>query len=119
MSLRLKEGEAVRVAPRPVTPQDLKTGLYFNHYAGLTGTVFKIYGTGDAAQAAIDVDIESLPAEIAQRHTETRDSMLRTITNERGRNNADSEADFRLRYVILVAAADLSRKTSARQAKAA
>lgn len=109
MSLRLKEGESVRVNSRTVTPQDLKTGLYFNHYANLTGTVFKIYGSGDAAQAAIDVDIESLPIEVAQRHQETRDSMLRTITGERGRNTADAETDFRLRYVILVAANDLAR----------
>ena len=114
--LRLKEGDAVQISPRTATPQDMKSGLYYNHYASLTGTIFKIYGKGETAQAAIDVDVESLPKEVAQRHEETRDSMLRNINGERARASA-SDADFRLRYVILVAMSDLMRQTLPRLAR--
>ena len=115
--LRLKEGDSVRLCSRPTTPQDVKSGLYFNHYSHLTGTVFKIYGTGETAQAAIDIDIASLPEEVAKRHQETRDSMLRSMNGERSRNSSTSDADFRLRYVILVGMSDLARQTVSRLAR--
>jgi hypothetical protein len=111
--LRLKEGDSVRICSRPATPQDVKLGLYFNHYSHLTGTIFKIYGKGETAQAAIDIDIESLPEDIAKRHQETRDSMLRTMNGERTRSNP-ADDNFRLRYVILVAMSDLARQTVSR-----
>ncbi len=115
--LRLKEGDAVQIVPRTATPQDMKSGLYYNHYSRLTGTIFKIYGKGDTAQAAIDVDIESLPKEVAQRHHETRDSMLRSMNGDRARISTANDADFRLRYVILVAMNDLARLPVARLAR--
>jgi len=112
--LRLKEGDTVRICSRPATSQDVKSGLYYNHYSHLTGTVFKIYGKGDTAQAAIDVDVSSLPEEVAKRHQETRDSMLRSMNGERLRSSSTNNADFRLRYVILVAMSDLARQTVSR-----
>ena len=112
--LRLKDGERVRIASRPATPADLKSGLYHNYYANLSGAVFKIYGSGEAAQIAVDVDIDCLPEEIAKRHLAVRDEMRSNLTGEAKRLSAPgAEQEFRLRYVVLVAAADLSRKAAA------
>src|SRR5579871_2214874 len=59
--LKIKEGDRVRIVDRPPTPADAKSGLYYSHYRKLSGIVFKLYGSGTSAQAAIDVDLESLP----------------------------------------------------------
>ena len=113
--LRLKDGDPVRIASRPATPADLKSGLYYNFYANLCGTVFKMYGSGEAAQIAVDVDLDCLPTEIAQRHLAVRDEMRSNLTGEAKRLSAPgAEQEFRLRYVILVAASDLSRRAAAK-----
>ena len=38
-----KEGDRVRIKTRPVTEEDRKTNRYFDHMAGLVGTVQNIY----------------------------------------------------------------------------
>lgn len=103
-----KEGDRIRVVDRAQTNSDAKTGLYYNYYRGLTGTIFKLYGDGDNAQAAIDVDIDSLPEAVAKRHLDTRDLMRSNFTSDARRSVG--ELDFRLRYVILIAVSDLARK---------
>src|SRR5579883_2918792 len=109
--LRLKEGDAVQIVKRGVTSADAKSGLYYGYYGGLTGVVFKLYGSGESAQAAVDVDLESLPEEVAKRHLETRDRMRETLTGDAKRQSGPGgEQEFRLRYVILVGVADLTRK---------
>lgn len=105
--LRLKEGDPVRLVSRTPTPADTKSGLYYGYYAGLFGTVFKLYGRGETAQAAVEVAIESLPEDVARRHLEVRDRMRAGMTGETRR--AGAEHAFRLRYVILVAVSDLLR----------
>ncbi len=115
--LRLKDGDRVRIAARPATAADLKSGLYYNYYADLYGTVFKMYGSGETAQIAVDVDLDCLPEEIAKRHFAVRDEMRSNLTGEAKRMSAPgAEQEFRLRYVVLVAASDLSRKPVAKAA---
>ena len=113
--LRLKEGDRVRLVDRAPTPSDARTGLYYSYYRGLTGTVFKIYGSGAGAQAAVDVDLLSLPEDVARRHLDMRDQMRANLTGEAKRLSAPgAEQEFHLRYVILVAVADLTRPPAAR-----
>src|SRR5438045_2740141 len=105
--LRLKQGDAVRIVKRSPSAADVKSGLYYHYYGGLAGTVFKLYGNGETAQAAVDVDIETLPEDVARRHLETRDRMRADLTGEARRQSAPGgEYEFKLRYVVLVAVAD-------------
>ncbi len=104
----LKEGEAVCIVERAATAADAKSGLYFGHYRNLSGTIFKLYGSGEDGQAAIDIDLESLPAEVAQRHLETRDLMFNSLPAESRRQSANGTASpFRLRYIVLVGIRDI------------
>jgi hypothetical protein len=113
--LRFKEGDRARIVDRALTPTDAKTGLYYNYYRHLTGTVFKIYGSGPDAQAALDVDLDSLPEDVARRHLDVRDQMRAALTGEARRLSAPgAEQEFRLRYVVLVALADLARPLASR-----
>jgi len=113
--LRLKEGDSVRIVARAQTPADARAGLYFPHYGNLSGTVFKLYGKAETQQAAIEVDQSSLPADIAARHGEARKQMLAALRGDVKRSRNSSDADFYLRYVVLVGVGDLTRSPAARR----
>ena len=109
---QIKVGDAVRVVDRDPKAADAKSGLYFSHYRGLTGKVFKQYGTGDKAEIAIEVDIDSLPEEVAVRHLQARDQMREKLPAEAKKACAPgTENEFNIRYIILVAFADITRRT--------
>jgi hypothetical protein len=113
--LRFKEGDRARIVDRPPTPADARTGLYYGYYRHLTGTIFKIYDSGPNAKAALEVDLDSLPEDVARRHLDVRDQMRGALTGEARRLSAPgAEQEFRLRYVILVALADLARPLASR-----
>src|SRR5437868_1908040 len=106
--IRFKEGDRVRIADRPTTPADAKTGLYYGFYRNLSGTLFKLYGSCYSAKTANEIDIATLPEEVATRHLETRDRMRENLTGEAKRASAPGgETEFHLRYVVLVALSDL------------
>jgi hypothetical protein len=108
--IRWKEGDRAQIVDRAATAADTKSQLFYNHYRNLTGAVLKLYGAGESAQAAIDVDLEALPEEIATRHRETRDRMGENLPGATRRPaSANTEPPFRLRYVILVNLADIKR----------
>ena len=108
--IRWKEGDRAQIVDRAATAADTKSQLFYNHYRNLTGTVLKLYGTGETMQVALDVDLETLPEEIAVRHRETRDRMGENLPGAPRRPSANSpEAAFRLRYVILIGFADIKR----------
>lgn len=117
--LRLKEGDHVRIVDRPTTSADAKSGLYYSHYRNATGTVFKLYGAGETAQAAIDMDLESLPEEVSRRHMDMQNQMRSSLTGEAKRQSAPgAEQEFRLRYISLVAVSDLQRSPAPLRARA-
>ena len=105
----LKEGDRVRIADREATPEDIKSGLFQNHFRGLTGNVLKIYG---GQEAAIEIEAASLTESIAARHKEIQDQMKSKWLDglsEEGRNRlTEKERDFRLRYTVLVALKDVT-----------
>ena len=110
--LRLQEGEAVKIVERPAVAADAKSGLYFAHYKNLSGTIFKLYGSGETQQAAVDVDLETLPEDVSRRHLETRDAMYQSLTGDAKKQSAPGmPGEFRLRYIVLVGVADLKRRT--------
>ena len=119
MAKHLAEGDFVRVAERDTTAADAKTGLYYPHYRGLTGTIAKVYGDGTAAVA---VRTESLPDEIRRRHeagsSAERQRWLDRLSDEARNRLSAAEKRFSLRYTILVAVADLTRAKAPADAEA-
>ncbi len=106
----LKEGASVCIVERAATAADAKSGLYFGHYRNLSGTIFKLYGSGEDGQAAIDINLESLPDDVAKRHLETRDLMFNSLPAEARKQSALGTASpFRLRYIVLVGIRDIKQ----------
>jgi hypothetical protein len=118
--IRIKAGENVRVTDRKATPQDAKSGLFFEYYGGLTGTVQKIYGGGEVA---VSIDRDSLPEDVWLRHMSARDRMrdawLGGLSDEARRKLTPEQKRFELSYVILVSQTDLERPRPTRAKRAA
>lgn len=109
MSQKIAEGDPVQIASRETSAADGKSGLFYPHFSGLTGTVTKVYADGTAN---IAVDAQSLPADIRKRHQEGTAGMRQKWLDglsEEGRNRlSGAEKKFDLRYSLLVAVSDLS-----------
>jgi ribosomal protein L21E len=109
-----KAGDRVRIVSRDQTDADVKSGLYFVHYAGLTGTVLKVYGT---QEVSVEIEIESLSRDIRKRHEDVRNQMktkwLDGLSEEGRSKLTEREKDFLLRYVVLVTMADLEKAGTA------
>lgn len=106
----ITEGDRVRIKTREVTPDDVKSGLYYPHFAGLTGTVYKIY---NKEEVTVEIETESLPREVRQRHEKIRDQMktkwLDGLSEEGRSKLTDREKDFLLRYMVLTGLGDLEK----------
>jgi hypothetical protein len=102
-----KSGDHVQVSARDQVAADIKSGLYYRHYANMHGTILKLYGE----EASVLVDRESLPAEVRQRHEEGEKAMRKKWLDglsEEGRNRLNArEKEFGLNYAILVSLNDL------------
>ena len=105
---KITTGARVRIVTRAATADDTKRGLYYPHFAGLTGVVQHIY---DAEEVAVEIEPESLTAEVRARHASIRDQMktkwLDGLSEEGRSKLTEREKDFRLRYVVLVNSTDL------------
>jgi hypothetical protein len=92
---------------RDQTAADIKSGLYYPHYANLIGAVLKVYGE----EASVLIDRPSLPAEIRTRHEAGEKAMRQKWLDglsEEGRNRLSArEKQFGLNYAVLVSLKDL------------
>ena len=108
MATTFNEGERVQIVDRAATADDVKSGLFYNHFRGLTGTVQKVYATEDVA---VEVELDSLTEAVLARHTDVQEQMknkwLDGLSEEARNRLNDQERDFRLRYSILVSSKDL------------
>lgn len=108
MAKGLTAGDSVRIVQRDQTPADLKSGLFYPHYSGMTGVIGKIYTD---QTAAVTVDPESLPTTIRTRHeasTQTmRQKWLDGLSEEARNRLSSAEKKLTLRYSILVSLDDL------------
>jgi hypothetical protein len=111
--MKFKEGEYVAIVEREVTAADVKSGLYYQHFARLAGTVDCIYDS----EVCISVDPESLPEDILKRHTDIQESIRRKwlngLSGEARHRLTPEERQFNLAYTILVHSDDLSKSTQA------
>ena len=74
MATSIKEGDLVTFADREATAEDAKSQLFYDFYRGLTGKVSKVYPTDEVA---VEVDQDSLPAEVSLRHREMQDAEMK------------------------------------------
>lgn len=98
----------MRIADRDATSEDAQSGLFYNYMRGMTGVIQKVY---TAQEAAIEIDTDTMPENIAIRNHEVQEQMrtkwLDSLSEE-GRNRlTDQEREFKLRYVALVSTKDL------------
>ncbi|MEN3000986.1 MAG: hypothetical protein ABDI19_03985 [Armatimonadota bacterium] len=105
---KFKEGERVRIKARQASEKEALEGRYAPYLANVTGTILRVY---DAQQIAVNLDIDSLPEEVRQRHAEQQETMyqrwLDSLSEEARNRLTDEEKMFRLNYVVLVAESDL------------
>ena len=105
-----KEGDRVRVVTRPVTEEDRKLNRYFEHMAGLEGTVQNVYGPGEIA---IKVDVDSLTHVSQDVHRvaveRMREKFLGSVSEEQKKQLTAEELNFNAHYVLLVQGSDLEK----------
>jgi len=103
-----KEGERVRVITRDVTEEDRKGNRYFDHMAGLTGTIQNIYGNDEIA---IKIDSDCMNAVSRDVHKVSVDRMrqkfLDNISEEQKKHLTPEELNFSANYVLLLRGDDL------------
>ncbi len=105
-----KEGDKVKVVTRTVTEDDRKTNRYFDHMAGLVGTIQNIYGPD---QIAVKVDKTTLSA-IARDVNKEATMRMRTkftnnISEEQRKQLSPEELEFDTNTMILVRGEDLEK----------
>ena len=119
MSKPIAAGDTVQVADREAAGPDAKSGLFYPHYRGLTGTVAKVYPDGTTA---VTVDPSSLPETMRARHKAgseaQRQKWLDGLSDEARNRLSAAEKQFSLRYTILVATTDLAPSDEAADAPA-
>lgn len=103
-----KEGDRVRVVSRTVTAEDRKSGRYFEHMAGLVGTVQSVYSPDEVA---VKVDPECLGEITSNVHATAvqrmRDKFLSSIGEEQKKTLTKEELAFNAHFVLLVRSTDL------------
>jgi hypothetical protein len=105
-----KEGDRVRIVARPVADEDLKSSRYYDHMAGLVGTVQNIYSD---TEIAVKIDPEfmtRISSEVQKEATlRMRDKFLANISEEQKKQLSKEELEFEAHYVQLVQAKDLEK----------
>ena len=95
---------------RAVTEEDRKKSRYFEHMAGLVGTVQSVYADN---QVAVQVDIDSLSEVTASVHSmatqRMREKFSGSISEEQRKALTKEELDFNTHYVLLLQDSDLEK----------
>lgn len=105
-----KEGDRVRIVTRPVEEDDRKSSRYYDHMAGLVGTIQNIYSD---TEIAIKIDPEfmtKITAEVQKEATNRmREKFLSNISEEQKKQLSKEELEFEAHYVQLVQSKDLEK----------
>jgi ribosomal protein L21E len=114
MATAFKQGDRVQIQDRSATAEDAKSGLFYEHFRGLTGTIQNLYSNDEVG---VEIEISSLDESVAKRHAEVQEAMktkwLDGLSEEARNRLTDKERDFRLRYTVLVQVKDLTAPGSA------
>ena len=104
----VKVSDRVRVADRDASAADAKSGLFYDYFRNLTGSIERVY---EDKSVCVDVDIDTLPEDVLRRHKEVetaaRDKWLHGLSQEQRSRLTEADKQFAMRYKIVVAAADV------------
>lgn len=105
-----KDGDRVRIVRRAVTEDDRKTNRYYEHMAGLVGTVQNVYSDTEIA-VKIDPDCMSkITADVQKEATSRmREKFLANVSEEQKKQLTKEELEFDAHYVQLVQSSDLEK----------
>ncbi|MBI5707494.1 MAG: hypothetical protein HZC36_10970 [Armatimonadetes bacterium] len=107
---KFKEGDTVRIVTREVTPEDRAAGAYFDHMAGLTGTVQNIYPFDQIAVKVEKKGLSAIPKDVHKVAVERmRDKFLSSISEEQKKALTPEELNFDAHYMLLVKGGDLEK----------
>ncbi len=105
---KFKENDRVRIVTRETTLEDRMMNRYFDHMAGLTGTVQNVYGRD---QIAVKIDVESAGAVARDVHKVStkrmREKFASSIGEEQKRELTKEQLEFTPHYMLLLREADL------------
>jgi hypothetical protein len=103
-----KAGDRVIVTQREVTPEDVKSGLYYAYFGGLTGTVDRIY---DDESACVDIDLESLTQAAQDRHHAMQEAekkrWMDSLSQDVRSRLTPEQQQLKMSYKILLSKKDL------------
>lgn len=103
-----KAGDRVKIVSRETTAADIKSGLYYDYFRGLVGTVDRVY---EDSSVCVKIDLDSLPEKVQKGHKEVQNAVRTRWLNGLGQEQRDrlSETDRTvvLGYNILVGSTDL------------
>jgi hypothetical protein len=104
----VKIGDRVKVVDRELVPADAKGGLFYEYFRNLTGVVERLY---DDDTICVDVDVESLPLDIYDRHKEmeiaARDKWIAGLSQEQRGRLTEQDKQFTMHYKIVLKAVDV------------
>jgi ribosomal protein L21E len=104
----LKTGDRVKIVDREMNLSDIKSGMFYDYFRNLTGTVQNIY---DDKTVCVQVEQDSLPNSIKDRHQDVQESVtkrwLANVSQEQRDKMKEAEKSLTLAYNILVNSADL------------
>lgn len=105
-----KENDKVRLKTRPVTEDDRKDGTYYEHMAGLIGTIANCYADD---LFAIQIEKESLSEITRQVHEDASERMRQDFVSktpeEQRKQLSDEEVNFKPHFVLLAHGKDLEK----------
>lgn len=105
-----KEGDRVKVVARPVTEDDRKTNRYYEHMAGLVGTVQYLYAEN---LVSVMIDPAALPKVSADVHKEAtsrmRQKFVGSVGEEVKKTLSPEELNFGVNFSVLVDSKDLEK----------
>ena len=105
-----REGDRVRIVTRPVTDDDRKANRYFEHMAGLAGTVQNIYAPDQVAIKVDPATLSKTTADVRKVATERmREKFLNNVSDEQRKQLTSEELNFEANFVLLVRGEDLER----------
>lgn len=105
-----KEGDRVRVISRPVTDEDRKKNRYFEHMAGLVGTVQNVYEGDEIAVKVEPGTMSKVSAEVHRvANQRLRDKFVANVSEEQKKLLTKEELEFESHYVLLVGGGDLEK----------
>jgi hypothetical protein len=106
--MKLSEGDRVKIITREVTEEDKKTNRYYDHMAGLTGTVQNIYGDNEIA---VQIDVDTLSKVSRSVHTEAtvrmRNKLFEALSEVQRKELTKEELEFDTHFMLLCHSSDL------------